>query len=907
MLALIVTASITQAQVALVGSESFDGGTHSFTSTPGSAWMVDNTYQVDGTKAIWGMVPSLAGDSIILTTPVYDCTSYGYVTMRFSHICKVSPMDQVQVQYRLNVAGAGGAWQDIPASAYEGSATNYATSGFNAASYAIWNANDSLALPTNAWWKEEIFDLSNQVSYDQVQFRFVLRKGNVTGTNISYGWLIDKFELTASVHELKAPEVSFISNYSDTVYLTGPYVIQAKVAKRTIVDLNTPNLIYTATHPVAGTVTDTLVMTAYQGDSLWKATIPQYIFGTTINYSVRGEDSVGNYATATDGFISKHATGASANDSVQIGTATTGGNCIYPLSTLGTYSWSRTLYLSSDIGNTNNAVSISGIAYVNNYTYNHVRHNIKCYVASTNDNALVGPNYEDPISKGGVLAFSGDLYIGPQWNKIIFQQAVTIPAGKNAVIYWVDTSSANLCSQNGTSTLHWANNSVGYVACVLEGREWSGCNSATSNQTVSTLPTTRLYFGMPLMDSNSVAMYSIVNPTNAGTMANQVQPVLVKFQNKGFADMKSAIFGWSLNGVLQDTIHWTGNLPDDFYDTLTLGYYTQRASQYDTIKVWVNMPNGILDTNYFDDTLTVISYGCESQLSGAYTVGQGKDFETVADFVNIAKLCNPVGDVSLEIESGTYVENWDMSSIGSIMGNYMLTITSEAHNADSVIVKPASGVALKLGNNKNLTIKDITFDCSSITAYTVQFTSGCEDVIIRDCKILSSTTTTSSTSTAIYKTSSTGILKNVQFINNYISGGYYGFYLYGGTGTAAFSQDLVIDSNILIDQYYYATYFYYNHFKSCSYNKIYSRTANTSTYWYGLRSYYGEFDIANANSIIQRSTAITYPYGIYAYYTNDPRYGNQPTTGALFTNIPQVHIMVLISTIAPSISITIPY
>ena len=99
LLALVFTASITQAQVVVVGSESFDGGMHSFTSTPGSAWMVDNTYQVDGTKAIWGMVPSLAGDSIILTTPVYDCTSYGYVTMRFSHICKVSRW----TKYRFNI------------------------------------------------------------------------------------------------------------------------------------------------------------------------------------------------------------------------------------------------------------------------------------------------------------------------------------------------------------------------------------------------------------------------------------------------------------------------------------------------------------------------------------------------------------------------------------------------------------------------------------------------------------------------------------------------------------------------------------------------------------------------------------------------------------------------------------
>ena len=70
LLAMVFTASITQAQVVLVGSESFDGGTHSFTSTPGSAWMTDTTYKVDGTQAIWGMVPSLAGDSIVLTTPV---------------------------------------------------------------------------------------------------------------------------------------------------------------------------------------------------------------------------------------------------------------------------------------------------------------------------------------------------------------------------------------------------------------------------------------------------------------------------------------------------------------------------------------------------------------------------------------------------------------------------------------------------------------------------------------------------------------------------------------------------------------------------------------------------------------------------------------------------------------------
>ena len=878
MLAMIFTASITQAQIVLVGSESFDGSTHTFTSTPGSAWMADNTYQVDGTKSIWGMVPNLAGDSIILTTPVYDCSSYGYVTMRFSHICKVSPMDQVQVQYRLNIAGTGGTWQDIPASVYEGSAANYAISGFNAASYSIWNAADSLALPTNGWWKEEIFDLSNLVSYDQVQFRFVIRKGNVSGTNISYGWLIDKFELAASIHELKAPVVEFLTNMSDTVGNTGPYTIRAKVAKRTIVPLVHPVLNYTASHPIAGTYSDSILMTAVAGDSIWEAILPQHIFGTTYTYYINGHDTVGNYAVARGGFISAHSKAASASgDSIQVGYSLGSGDCSYPFApSCGTYNWSRHLYKGDTIfqmhinqnQGSNSPISISGIAFYTTYTPASgpiTRYNHKIYLMQTTDAAIAGSGYVDPVSAGATLVYQGNIIFNNGLNKIVFNQPFVLNPGYNLYFFNIDSSALNVC-HSSSDRLYWSYNSMPYT-CTDRHYEQLDCSSSTTAST-SSLPTTWFYLGGSILDSNSVALKSIENPASSGTLANQVQPVLVKFQNKGFADMKSAVFGWSLNGVFQDTIHWIGNLPDDFSDTITLGYYTQRAAQFDTITVWVNMPNGVVDTNYFDDTLTVISYGCESQLSGTYTVGKGKDFETLSDFVNIAKLCNPAGDVTLEIESGIYVENWNLSSMGNIMGNYKLTLTSEAHNADSVIVKPASGVALKLSNNKNLTIKDITFDCSHITAYTVQFTSACEDVIIRDCKILSSTTTTSSSSSAIYKASGTGILNRVSFINNYISGGYYGFYLYAGTGSAAASRgdDIVIDSNLIVDQYYYATYFYYGNFKVNG-NTILSKTNAASTYWYGLRFYYCDINVQN-NKIEQRTDAITYPYGIYAYYIN---------------------------------------
>ncbi|MBO4543795.1 MAG: hypothetical protein J5725_11520, partial [Bacteroidales bacterium] len=443
-----------------------------------------------------------------------------------------------------------------------------------------------------------------------VQFRFILKKGNVTGTNISYGWLIDKFELTASVHELKAPVVEFVSSFTDTVLFTGPYLIQAKVAKRTIVDLNTPNLIYTATHPVAGTVTDTLVMTAYQGDSLWEATIPQYIFGTTINYSVRGEDSVGNYATATDGFISKHPIGGTQNDSVLIGTPNGGiYNCAYPWCTMGDgFNWSIAIYHATDLGNASTSKTISGLAYHNTYSYYHVRYNVKCYVKETMDNAMVSAAYIDPIAAGATLVYSGNLNITPQWNPVKFDNVYTVSSGKNLLVWWIDSSSVNTCSQN-SGTIFWDRYTPSYNGIAYNGNHFSGCNGGSENTTSLNCPVTKFYFGSPIMDSNSVALEKIITSDTAVAGQGCQEPVVVKIKNKGYADLHTAVIGWSINGVLQTPKTWTGNLPDDYSIVDTIGYFSPAINKYDTIVAWVNMPNSVLDTNTYDDTLTKVVFG----------------------------------------------------------------------------------------------------------------------------------------------------------------------------------------------------------------------------------------------------------------------------------------------------------
>ena len=77
---------------------------------------------------------------------------------------------------------------------------------FNHASYAEWNMNDSLAIPNNSWWKQEEFDISGELAYaPQVRFRFVIKRGNVANTNFAYGWVVDNFELIASIAPILSP------------------------------------------------------------------------------------------------------------------------------------------------------------------------------------------------------------------------------------------------------------------------------------------------------------------------------------------------------------------------------------------------------------------------------------------------------------------------------------------------------------------------------------------------------------------------------------------------------------------------------------------------------------------------------------------------------------------------------
>ena len=277
-------------------TENFNETTSSFTYVPQNAWIIDSNLSVTG-KSAWGIVPNSEGDSIELVSPIYDLKNYSYVYLRFSHICKVSDSDLVTVEYRENLVGSR--WVPVSYLDYKGESTIFRRQKhFHDGCYTEWIKGDINARPNNFWWKTEAFDVSSDVSYSEVQFKFKIKKGSAIGTSFAWGWLIDNFELIASTAPINPPTVRlqppYLKNYVSTSDI---YTVFAKIVSRSTAPLHTPLLYITYVTPDSIVSYDTLQMNPYEGDSLWKANIlRRLVSGTSVSYKIMATDTDGYYS-----------------------------------------------------------------------------------------------------------------------------------------------------------------------------------------------------------------------------------------------------------------------------------------------------------------------------------------------------------------------------------------------------------------------------------------------------------------------------------------------------------------------------------------------------------------------------------------------------------------------------------
>ena len=630
-----VLSATTYAQYTTIANESFTTTPSGWLISPSNSWTLNGNLSVSSPNSMLGFIPNSNGDSVELISPWYDLRTYAYVFLQFSHICKVTSSDVCQIKYQeLSMPG----WKTIPTSSYLGKQPSaYAGAKFSQSSYSTWAPGDSLAIPTNSWWKEESYNVSGEVSYAQVRFKFIIKKGNVMGSQFAYGWLIDNFKLLASMNEIKPPVVEFISTSPvDTVYNTGPYTVTAKIATRTYSPIAKPiklNVSYTYNNI---TTYDTLTMTMVTGDSIFSAVIPQKFFGTKITYNVKGMDSIGNDAYAFSEFYVKRLKINVPSGYVTIGTlgTTVSPNILYYAYD---YTWTKQLYLGREINASKNGGVISNIAFRPSSTW--IISNQYCYFKAVDDSIIANPNYTDPSLDGYTLVWSGNYTMTANtWSDIPLNTPFVLPPNKNLMVFWANYDGS---SGNNTSTSWYATYTNPYYRAVYKYQ--SGSFPASTGTLYYYRPDVRFYIQGTSDDSNSVALLEIKNPTDSVVAASAHQvPVVVTIKNKGFSYLDSCDINWTLNGILQPTYKWKGHLYDDFNATDTIGHYLPSVNLYDTLIVWANSPNGVYDSTSYDDTLMRVAFGVPDLAMG-FTTDQGDTVYNTGPFEVIAQIYSRTG------------------------------------------------------------------------------------------------------------------------------------------------------------------------------------------------------------------------------------------------------------------------
>ena len=302
--------------------------------------------------------------------------------------------------------------------------------------------------------------------------------------------------------------------------------------------------------------------------------------------------------------------------------------------------------------------------------------------------------FDQFLSASSGAQASVEVYNGSNWTTV----AVYTTSNSSTLHTKIDISAVAGSISNAKVRFRWQGNSSGY---------WAIDN---------------LRILSPLsLDAGISNLDSPVMPIPAG-----IHPIKVSLINYGYNALTSTTINWSVNGTLQTPYPWTGSLMyGDTMHAINIGSLSFLPGQKNRIKVWQSIPNGGVDQNLLNDTITLLLI---SRLCGTYTVGgTNPDF---ANFAEAAWALNNAGiycPVTFKVRNGTYTEHIVLNQVdGNSAAN---TIKFESESGDS------SKVILQYTNtdpNNDYTMILNGVDYLTINKISVKRTNGSRTIIIQN-------------------------------------------------------------------------------------------------------------------------------------------------------------------------------
>lgn len=383
-----------------------------------------------------------------------------------------------------------------------------------------------------------------------------------------------------------------------------------------------------------------------------------------------------------------------------------------------------------------------------------------------------------------------------------------------------------------------------------------------------------------------VALNSIILPTSpylAGT-----QNISASIRNAGSNVITSATINWTINGVPQTPVAFSGTLNSgNISAPIVLGSPTLAQGVIYNISVTVSSPNGGVDAFAINNTLTAKT--APAVPGGVYTInatGTGlTNFTSVVSFADAISLGGITGAITANIVPGSGPYTGQVlftKALGSSITNTITingngnTIQANPTATDFYIIMLNGADYMRLNN---FTIKTLNISQAIGLHFMNRADSNIVDSVIVDFgnTILSSQTahiafsgaSNSATTSNSAHNGIRNIIRNCRLLSNPSGGPFYSFSIYGGSTEASTvpSANQFINNDV-VDPYIYGFYCQYTGRDIYRNNRISQPNRTSTSTFYGIYNQVSYFaDTIENNQIFDVFKAVptttNQAYGIY--------------------------------------------
>ncbi len=286
---------------------------------------------------------------------------------------------------------------------------------------------------------------------------------------------------------------------------------------------------------------------------------------------------------------------------------------------------------------------------------------------------------------------------------------------------------------------------------------------------------------------DDIGIVNLISPTPP--FPQGTNELIINVVNNFTTPLTSATISWSMNNDTIREVNWTGNIPSGTSDDVSIGTFQFDVAQPYDLKVWVADPNGQADSYADNDTLEVDDM--YAALIGTYTIGTNNaDFQTITQAAEALERGGVVGDVTFNIQDGTYAENVEINQILGASVNDQILFQSESQDSTSVTimngVSDYGNIVIQLDSTDHIEFRHLTFEQDANSAYCMILSGTNENVNINNCRF----------STSYMGIRVDNFVDNLQITENQFSGGTYGFY----DNSYNNSTNLLVEDNLFTGQ-----------------------------------------------------------------------------------------------------------